>query len=413
MQEMLITSQSQLKNINRVYVLNYVRRNQNSTKAELAQATGLSVMTIQKIVEELEELNLLREDSYQSGGVGRRAVVYTIDENYAYTIGLHINVFTTTAGIMNFKGDILHKEEFTTSDLVDSPTAITQALVGLLNRTIENSGIAKENIIGIGVGAPGPLDSNEGTFWAPPNFKSLHYLPLKKILEEQIKLPVHLHKDTNVMAMAEYWHGKGLNKNQLFYIDADLGIGSGLVLDGMIYSGANSIAGEFGHITINPNGPRCNCGNYGCLEAMASGISIVRDCKEKLENLPEHTLYSRRETLQINEVIEYANHGDPLFVSVLNDAANYMGIAVAGLINVFDPDLIVFGGILMREYAPYFSIVKNTVLSRQLQGVRSNPMIPSVTGDEVGIIGAGETVVNYFFAQLNDSVFEKEEKEES
>lgn len=398
----------QLKNYSRISLLNYIRRNKHTTKARLASVTGLTFMAIKKIMEELLKLNLVREDSYENGGVGRRAVTYTVNENYGYTLGLHINVFRTSAAVMNLHGEILSIQSFETRrDGASSSAELIDQMVALVESAIAESGVPREKLLGLGVGAPGPVNSCEGVVLSPPNFPLLRYLPLRQILEERLSLPVSVQKDTNAIAMGEYWRGAGAGSEDMVYIDADMGIGSSLILNGATYEGANYIAGEFGHITLDPNGPLCNCGAYGCVEAVSSGLAILREMENQLSSHAEHPLYEKRSCLTIEDLMEAACKSDPLTISILNRAACYMGAAVSNLINILDPQIIILGGILTMEYPQYFRIVRDTTLNKRVQGTRENVLVRSALGSRAGVIGAGEIVANHFYTTLVSEVLSK------
>ena len=270
---------------------------------------------------------------------------------------------------------------------------------------IEKSGVKREDILGIGVGAPGPLDCESGVILTPPNMPMLDYLPLKETREGRPGFPVFLNKDTNVIAFAEYWYRNNRDCSNLAYVEVDMGIGSGLIIDGKLNVGANCIAGEFGHITIDINGPLCNCGNRGCLEAMSSGIAVLRMLGEQLENQKDHPLYHKRNALTIEDVFEMTDKKDLLTISILNRSAFYVGVAVSNLINTFDPEMIILGGILIQKYPMYFNIVQDVANQRKVKGAKENYMAVSVLGENAGVIGAGEIVTDHFFNQFVNEVF--------
>lgn len=404
-----LNKQVQLKNYNRRTVLNYIRRRGTTTKAGLAEVTGLTFMAVKKILEELLELSLIRCGRMEAGtgGVGRNAVSYCINENYRYTVGIHINKFITSAAIMNLGGQIIEAERYSMGREFSNQNEFVNLLVELVQRLWERSGISREEILGIGVGAPGPVDCEHGVVLTPPNMPILSYLPLKEALEEKTGLPVYVNKDTNVIAFAEYWYGKTDSCNNLVYIDLDMGIGSGLIIDGRMNVGANSAAGEFGHITIDINGPLCNCGNKGCLEAMSSGIAILRELSHQLEQEKDHPLYGKRSSLVIDDVFEMAEKKDLLTISVLNQSAYYAGIAVSNLINILDTQIIILGGILIQNYPRYFHVVQDVANARKVKGARSNVMDISGLKENAGVIGAGEIVADDFFNEKVKDVFAK------
>lgn len=398
-------NQVQLKNFNRRTVLGYIRRNGTATKAGLASVTGLTFMAIKKILAELQELNLIRDGQMESGGMGRKAVSYVINENYRYTIGIHINKFITGIALLNLRGQILAIERYSMDKEFENQNDFVTMLAEAVELVIEKSGVKREDILGIGVGAPGPLDCESGVILTPPNMPMLDYLPLKETLEGRTGFPVFLNKDTNVIAFAEYWYRNNRDCSNLAYVEVDMGIGSGLIIDGKLNIGANCIAGEFGHITIDINGPLCNCGNRGCLEAMSSGIAVLRMLGEQLENQKDHPLYHKRNALTIEDVFEMTDKKDLLTISILNRSAFYVGVAVSNLINTFDPEMIILGGILIQKYPMYFNIVQDVANQRKVKGAKENYMAVSVLGENAGVIGAGEIVTDHFFNQFVNEVF--------
>ena len=398
-------NQVQLKNFNRRTVLGYIRRNGTATKAGLASVTGLTFMAIKKILAELQELNLIRDGQMESGGMGRKAVSYVINENYRYTIGIHINKFITGIALLNLRGRILAIERYSMDKEFENQNDFVTMLAEAVNRVIEKSGVKRDDILGIGVGAPGPLDCESGVILTPPNMPMLDYLPLKETLEGRTGFPVFLNKDTNVIAFAEYWYRNNRDCSNLAYVEVDMGIGSGIIIDGKLNVGANCIAGEFGHITIDLNGPLCNCGNRGCLEAMSSGIAVLRMLGEQLENQKDHPLYHKRNSLTIEDVFEMTDKKDLLTISILNRSAFYVGVAVSNLINTFDPEMIILGGILIQKYPMYFNIVQDVANQRKVKGAKENFMAVSVLRENAGVIGAGEIVTDHFFNQFVNEVF--------
>ena len=254
--------------------------------------------------------------------------------------------------------------------------------------------------LGIGIGVPGPVDTINGVVLTPPNIPVLKYLPLKEILEERFGCRVFVQKDTNVIAFGEYWCGDDKDTDDLTYIDVDMGIGSGSIIDGKMHVGANHIAGEFGHITLDLNGPLCNCGNRGCLEAMSSGIAILRDLRNELEKEPGHPLYEKREQLEIEDIFEMVEKKDLLIISLLNQSAFYLGVAVSNLINVLDPQRIVLGGILIQKYPRYFEIVQDVANSYKVKGAKETQMSISGLKENAGVIGAGEIVAEQFCNEM-------------
>jgi predicted NBD/HSP70 family sugar kinase len=394
------TATYQLKNLNRRSVLNYIRKNKSVTKTALSAVTGLTFMAIKKIFSELENLELIRTDVLEAGGVGRKAVTYTINEHYGYTVGVHINIYRTSAAVLNLHGEILASIDLDMAGLPESQNQFISKLILMIHQIIAEAGVDIRKIIGIGVGAPGPVNAVEGIILMPPNLQLLQYLPIKQIIEERLNLPVFLQKDANAIALGEYWHSSGRDSSDLIYIDIDMGIGSGLVIGGKLHEGAAGAAGEFGHMTLDVDGPLCSCGNYGCLEAMSSGLALLRDFRDALAGQPGHPLADRRDMLNIQDLLEAAARNDVLALQLINTAACRTGAAVRNLINMLDPHLIILGGLLITGYPRYFEIVRDAARSRKIKGAQEHCILKTEQNLKAGLVGAGEIAADHFFEEV-------------
>ncbi len=404
--------QIHLKNFNRIALLNYIRRNGTATRVGLSGVTGLTFMAIRNILQELTDLNLVRLDDRRGEGGRQRSAVYRINENYGYTVGLHINIYETRAAVMNLGGEILARRSCRCA-VPDSQMEFVDQITGLVKKTIEDAHVDAGQLLGLGIACPGPLNAESGMVLTPPNYPPLRYLPICSIMESRLGIPALVEKDANAIALGEYWYGAGKTdlgpENNMVYIDADMGIGSGLILGGELYRSCNFQAGEFGHITLDLNGPLCNCGRLGCLEAMASGLAVRKRVAEQLAKLPDHPLYEQRDRLTINDVLQFAGQGDALCVSVLNQSAYYLGTALNSLIHLLDPNRIVLGGVLTKGYHAYFDIVCNTVFPQSFRADGGQTLTRARLGEDAGVIGGGELVAEKFFTEIVSKVFTKEE----
>ena len=202
---------------------------------------------------------------------------------------------------------------------------------------------------------------------------------------------------------------EGIRKSSdsLFYLDVDMGIGSGMITNGKINAGAEGKAGEFGHVTIDLNGPVCKCGNRGCLEAMASGIAVLRDFRAELEKHPEHPLYSRRECLEIGDLAQAYRDKDMIAVPIINRAAFYVGIGVANVINLLDPEKVVLGGLFLRDFESSYEIITNVAVQRMMKNGNGRNIVKSQLGADAGVIGCAEVVIDRFFQEAVNGIWAK------
>ncbi len=240
------------------------------------------------------------------------------------------------------------------------------------------------------VGAPGPLDSETGLIYEAPNLK-WKQVPLREVLQEALQVPVWVDNDANLAALGEYTYGYPLEFEVLLYLTVSTGIGGGIITNGEIYRGIDGGAGEFGHMTILPRGPVCGCGNYGCLEALASGTAIARVAREEvsqghLRALGE-SVKGRLADIDARLVAEFAAKGDPEAARIMEEAMGYLGIGVANLVNLFNPRAIVIGGGL-SGYPGLLDRVRQVVKDRAYSSLSRNlKILPARLGNKAGLMG--------------------------
>lgn len=221
--------------------------------------------------------------------------------------------------------------------------------------------------LGVGVGAPGPLDTARGLVLLTPNLGWVDF-PLRDRLEAGTGLPAALDNDANCAVLGEWWMGAARGSRHAIGITIGTGIGGGLILDGALYHGASDCAGEIGHASIDANGRRCKCGNYGCLEAYASGPAIARRAVEAIEAGEETTLSEyvdgRLDDITAQTVYEAARDGDDLAREVVGDTAKFLGSGIANLLNIFNPEVVVICGGVTRAGDLLFQPLRREVARR-------------------------------------------------
>ncbi|MCS6816829.1 MAG: ROK family protein [Blastocatellia bacterium] len=251
-----------------------------------------------------------------------------------------------------------------------------------------------EQIDGIGVVAPGPLDPRTGTLLYSPNIPALKDVPIVRLMRERYGRPVRIENDANAAGLAEALFGAGAGYEHVFYVTVSTGIGTGVILGGKIYGGRTGMAVEAGHVTIDYDGPLCNCGHRGCIEAFASGTAITRRTKEKLRqamvpSLLHDLVAGDLEAITPIVVGEAARRGDPLALEVVEETARFLSIWLGGMINVFDPDIIVLGGGVSQWGDLLFSRLRQlTPMYSILPRAAEIAIVPTRLEADVGILGA-------------------------
>ena len=246
-----------------------------------------------------------------------------------------------------------------------TPERIIPRIFTSIHQALNEAGVAIEQIAGIGMGAPGPLDSHTGVVFSPPNLPGWHNTPLGDIFRTEFHLPIYVENDANAAALGEYLFGAGQGACNMVYLTISTGIGAGIITEGQILDGVRGTAGELGHMTVDMRGPRCNCGNIGCLERLASGTAIALHANEAIamgqgdalvafalahesqEDKGADTPYDQRvATPHVNArtVALAAEAGIPLAQEILAQTAEALGVGLVNILHIFNPDVLILGG---------------------------------------------------------------------
>jgi glucokinase len=270
---------------------------------------------------------------------------------------------------------------------------VFERLAGLAETLLQREGADRRSIRCVGAGCAGPLDSEAGVIYAPPNLHCWDDFPLKDRLEEHFGVPAAVDNDANAAALGEQRFGAGVGYRHILYITASTGIGAGLVLDGRIYRGADYGAGEFGHIVVARNGPRCNCGGVGCLEAHASGTAIAKRARREIRRAPDSLLTKVRADkgadVSAEDVFAAARRGDALAGTIIRDAAEYLGLGIVSVIHLLNPEVIIIGGGMARAGKLLFEPLRRTVADRAQKHLAQNVrIVRAKLGGKAGIYGS-------------------------
>jgi glucokinase len=274
--------------------------------------------------------------------------------------------------------------------------ASSQQILRLIERMIRRAG-GKQSVEGIGMCAPGPLNPKTGMVIDAPNLPGWRNIPLARIVERRFGLPAKVENDANAAGLAEVLFGAAAGYRDVFYVTVSTGIGTGIIIDKKIYHGKNGVAGEGGHVSIDYRSPyRCSCGSLGCIEALAAGPAMARRARVRLEQ--EHTVPSllrdltRGELSRITpEMIEDAARAhDAVAQSIIEETGFYLGVWLAGMIALLDPDVIVIGGGVARIGKPLFDKIRETIpqYSINRRFATKTPLLPAKLQKNAGVFGA-------------------------
>jgi len=311
-----------------------------------------------------------------------------------HIVGIDLGGTNNVSGCVAEDGSAVHGVQSVQTGAEEGPDAVVSRIIAAAEASIAHtrSAVSDLELIGLGVGAPGPLDRRSGVVLLTPNLGWVN-MPLRQRLEEGLGLRTALDNDANCAVLGEWWRGAARGTRNAVGLTIGTGIGGGIIIEGRLYHGASDIAGEVGHMTIDANGRRCKCGNYGCIEAYASGPNIALRAVEALESGAESTLPAyvggdlRRITAQT--VYQAAQAGDELAREVVLDTAKFLGAAVGSLINIFNPEAVVIVGGVTQAGERLFEPLRRETSRRAFKpAVRVCRIVPGELTGVAGLYGA-------------------------
>jgi N-acetylglucosamine repressor len=400
---------SKVKAHNLWAVLSVLRHHGYASRAYLAELTGLSTTTISNLVSELLEQGIVTEEgvvkSASRQGAGRPRTSLCLVPEARHAVGIHIGVGQIRVAVADLRAHPLNYLSLDHS-LDRSSTEVLRDVAALVNEAISQSGIDRERVVGVGVGASGLVNPHTGINVMAPNL-GWREVPIRDLLVQQLALPVCVDNNARTMALGEALFGVGKDVHALAFVYARIGVGAGFVVGERLYRGSAAGAGEIGHTTIVPDGGEpCRCGNCGCLETLVSEPAIVRLAEalaaQDRDGLLAAHLRGEGETT-IERVFGAARAGDLATRAMLEERACYMGIALANLVNVLNPDLIVLGGIFAQGQDLLLPTIEKVMRQRAFANLGAQVQIKTTGfGPRAGAIGAVALALNTFFYQQPD-----------
>ncbi|SEO14411.1 glucokinase [Amphibacillus marinus] len=299
-----------------------------------------------------------------------------------YAVGIDIGGTKVAIALVNEQGKIVSEDKLPT-DLTIAPTEMIERIIASVNQQLDEQVLSDSDLIGIGIGAPGPLNSKEGLITSPPNLKNWRNIPIVEQFKSHFTVPIRLENDANAAALAERWLGAAQATNDFVYLTISTGIGAGIYVNGQLVTGLRGNAGDFGHTVINPSYGECVCGQHGCLEHIASGTAIARKGSQLAGK-----------SLSTVEVIEAYQQDDPILKPFVQDVFRTIGIACVTLINTFDPEKIVLGGGVTKVGHVLFKEVEEYVKTFALNPAsRATEIVPAKLDQNAGVIGAAALIL--------------------
>jgi predicted NBD/HSP70 family sugar kinase len=379
-------------------VLHLIWSEKQISRSEIARVAGLSRSTVSEIVGEILPTGLVAEVGSGPSRGGRRPIVLEFRDDACVILGVEMGASHVCVALTDLRGKIL-SWKCGTHPVRDDPEGARRLISNLCSQCLDPAVVGRRPLLGIGLAAPSPID--------PANHEKLSKIVLPawqghlslEGLAEQFGVPIMVDNDANLGALAEHWWGAGRGIDNFAYIKVATGIGCGHVIGGRIYKGATGVAGEIGHISLDPAGRPCMCGLRGCLATMVGGQALLDRVTELLPRHPGSRMQDSE--LTVRNLEQAALAGDTLALAVVREAAEYLGIAVAGLLNIMNPSLVVIGGDLAALGDVLIVPLREMVQQRTLvSSVAAAEIKASEIGPQSVAVGAATMILQ---AALEDS----------
>lgn len=379
-----------IRAINRSTVLTIIKNHGPIARAEIARQTGLSPATVSAISAELILQNLVVEKETGDSKSGRPPILLVINPHGGFVIGIKLTETQAIAAMTDLEAVVIAKQ---IEPILDhAPASVVKSLTNLIARLISESGIFKKQLLGVGLGMAGIIDARRGLLRESPIYH-WHDVPLREMLQKQLKTLVYIDNDVNTLTQAEKWFGSGQVANNFITVTIGRGVGMGIVVNGQFYRGAGGGAGELGHTVVDPDGPMCECGKRGCLETFVGDLGLLNQAAEAWKR---GDISAEAHTPE--ELVALANAGDVGAIEIFRKAGEILGRSVANLANVLNPERIIISGEGTRAglwlFNPMFESVRQYTLATLINDleIKIDPW-----GDDAWARGAATLVLSELF----------------
>jgi len=369
-----------LKEYNEAGILDLIRTGKALSRADLSKATGLSPTATGIIVSALIEKGYIRERGTGESTGGRRPVLLELVPESYYSIGFDVDVGSVLYIVMDITGKVVYEGS---ADMdTGTPEAAVSALGAYVDEIIRSREIDKERLLGVGISVPGLVEPDTQRVILAPNL-GWEDVDLGAMLKEKLEMPVHVENEAMASAICENWIGECREIDNFICVNIKSGIGAGIFTGGRPYKGSSGSAGEVGHVVVDEDGPKCGCGNHGCLETIASTSRIV-DKARKIARQDGASFLCKADnsgSIDLDNITYAARAGNEKALVLLNDAARYIGIALSSLVNTLNPSKIVLG----KDFVKYGDLVMNTIRGMiERKALKKPASVVEVTVSEFG-----------------------------
>ncbi len=390
---------SYINKINKINILRAIREQKEISRAELVKETGLSAPTVTRIVDSLiHEGQFVLEIGASDSGGGRPPIIVKFNGENNYVIGLDVGTTFIRGALANLNADIISETQIPT-EVESGFDSVILKIAAIISGLIDTPGIDRNHILGIGMAVAGMINREKDIVEFSPDFNWKN-VDIKTHLQEKFNIPIIYDNVTRVMALGELWYGIGKDIKNFICINAGYGIGASFISNGKPFYGSEGMAGEFGHLTLDKDSDAlCKCGNTGCLEAISSGRGIAMAAQKFIakgeESILKEMCHGDSSTITAEMVFRAAQENDSVSLRVISRSLEYLGIGIAGLINLLNPQAVVIGGGLTQAGDIFFDQLREVINQRVMpRHVNSYQLYPVTYGNNATVMGAVSLILN-------------------
>lgn len=386
---------------NKVRILDLIRELGEVSRPLLAEVLDINLPTISHLTKELLDTRLICGNGFEKSVGGRRAERLILNPQFATALGLELSLTGIRGVLADLGGHILDRHEGG-SPVPGTPDEIVGAVLAVAEALLAKAPASRKPV-GVGLSVAGLTDESGRVSRKFPHRENWSDVPLAQLLERRLGLPALLENDVQAATLAERRHGAARGAENMLYLHIGHGIACGIVVGGRLYTGATRNAGEFGHTIVEPQGPICYCGNYGCLESLASPSAILDRALQAIRKGVQSTVASASSgnlrAVSAESIFLAAGQGDRLASNVVTQAAEYIGLGLANLVNFFNPETVVFGGaVLARGHKVFNEAIERTFRSRVLPILQHQTrIVPSALGKDAAAVGGSMLIFEDLF----------------
>lgn len=388
----------EMKKMNELDIFTTIHKYKYISRKEIAEVTGLTKSSVTNIVNKLIKQGYFIETGIGQSTGGRKPIMVTLNSEVCWVIGLTMDAERVSGIITNFAAE--KKYEYTNKINHDwSKDKILDVIFNVLKELLKFD--IGNKIIGIGLAMPGPYNHETGKLLDLPNFRHFRNINIKDIITEEFKLPTFLERDTQAAALGEYLFGKVNESNNIFVLTVNfLGIGGGVLLNGKNYRGFADGAGDVGHMIIDRQGPRCNCGKFGCFEKLANGVHLYNEVIKAVENKTNAAYPPVHESAIAEYLYEKSLSGDLIYNDIINREVEYLSIGITNIIQVFSPKTIILGGDIILGCPKFYHKIVERIRKNAYPSYQKNIDIQLTSfGKDLIAIGGASLVIQELYSR--------------